>query len=205
MSKKLILSKECIDARLPRIGGGALLPQSVWPTAPDGTQLTLIASIPASFLNTHADFNLPENQYLSVFSYYSPSEYFLDNITYHGSAEELEWLRKGYTRVLMHSDQGSAHGAITIPAICIDIDKSENANADNFGGSKVAAPPTLLQNKALVLKDEKFAVQFYAADFPEPFKGIFGLSDAVGYLYIDENAPPGDGASDAGTFFIQVT
>jgi len=139
--------------------------------------------------------------YISVFSYYSKSEYFLDCITYHGSLEELDWIRKGYTRVVIHRPGSEMFGPHVIPTITVD---SGSETANSYGGSKIGGEPILLQNEPLALGNEKFAMQLYGGDFPFPYRGVLGLTDAVGYLYIDPmrwESMPGD----AGTFFVQVT
>lgn len=201
-ARKLSFAGPCIENRKPRIGGGALIQDFVeWPIAPDGEPLTLVLSMPASFLNENAGLNIPAGLHVSVFSYYSKSKYFLDCITYHGSSEELEWIRKGCTRVIIHRPESEVFGHHVIPAIAVDTG-SEAENA--YGGSKIGGDSTLLQNEALALGKEKFALQLYGGDFPSPYRGVLGLTDAVGYLYIDPmrwRSTP----ADAGTFFVQVT
>jgi hypothetical protein len=175
-----------------------------WPSAPDGLPLTLVMSMPASFLKINAGIDLPSDLFVSVFSYYSRSEYFLDSITYHGSPEELDWLRRGYTRVIVHKLGRELPGLNPIPPVAVEVGSDELDPATPFGGSKIGGEPMLLQSEPLALENEEFILQVYGGNFPAPYQGIFGLSDAVGYLYIDR-IRWGTKPEDAGTFFVQVT
>ena len=162
-------------------------------------------SLPSTFLNQHAGFSLPDDRIVSVFSYYSLDEYFLDCITYHGSQEELEWLRKGFTKVVLHEPGSEVFQSVTIPAMKIDVETIDLGAMESFGGSSIGGEPCLLQAEALALEDQKFALQVYGSNFPHPHQGIFGLSDAVGYVFIDPAPAVGNTAKEVGTFFVQVT
>ena len=96
-------------------------------------------------------------------------------------------------------------GGVVIPTMAIELDLSEADNSATFQGSKIGGEAGLLQAEPLSLNDQKFALQVYGGDYPAPFKGIFGLSDAVGYLFIKHgiNSEKIDGES--GIFFVQVT
>ena len=206
MEKKIVFTKPCSDDKLPRVGGNALIGELTrWPEAPDGLPLTLVTSLPTTFLNQNADLNLPDDHYISVFSYYSQSEYFLDSITYHGDQDELDWLRQGYTKVILHGAGSAVSGSITIPAMVIEVDLAGVNSGAPYQGSKIGGAPALLQAEPLALGDERFALQMYGGKFPKPHHGIFGLSDAIGYLFIDKNFTTPVTASDAGTFFVQAT
>lgn len=206
MTKKLRLGSPCVDKSSPRVGGGALIQNRVeWPSTPNGALLTLIMSLPTSFLNEHAGFSLPAGHFVSVFSYYSEDEYFLDAVTYHGSREELDWLRTGFTKVMLHEPGDEMFRATTIPAMRIDVEDIDLGIHSSFGGSKIGGEPNLLQAEPLQLEDQQFALQVYGNDFPRPYHGIFGLSDATGYVFINPAPPFAPTASEAGTFFVQVT
>jgi len=206
MAKKLSFTNKCLDNKSPRIGGGALIENIVdWPTAPDGLPLTLVMSFPTSFFNENANLSLPEDHFISVFSYYSNSEYFLDNITYHGSQEELDWLRKGFTRVICHVAGAEIFGSTVIPAMVIEVDEVDLDTSVPFGGSKIGGQPSLLQSEPLELGSEQFALQVYGNNFPRPYEGIFGLSDAVAYLFLDPTGMIATSSLEIGTFFVQVT
>jgi hypothetical protein len=205
-SKKLSFANLCLDPKLPRIGGGALIGSlSAWPSAPSGNPLSLVASLPTEFLNENAALALPKNHFISVFSYYDADEYFLDSLTYHGSAEELEWIKKGFTRVLIHEPAEEVFGTVTIPAMTLNLESMELGALTTYTGSKIGGEPGLLQAEPLALCSEKFALQLYGGCFPASHKDIFGLSDAVGYLFIKSDASDIADKSDMGTFFVQVT
>lgn len=203
--KKLSFLHPCLDSKIPRIGGVALIGGLVgWPETPEKIPLTLIMSLSTQFLNENAGFDLPVNHYVSVFTYYSKDDYFLEYITYHGIQNELDNIRKGYTKVVFHAEGNEVAGPITIPAMAIEIDSVDPCDAE-FQESKIGGQPDYLQNEFLSLGNEKFALQLYGSDFPAPYTDIFFLPEALGYIFIDENRTLASSISDAGTFFIQVT
>jgi len=53
----------------------------------------------------------------------------------------------------------------------------------------------------LVCRICPFALQLRSSDFPEKFKDIFGILDALGYLYLRQMCD----SLDSGLFFIQTT
>ncbi|MEW6760551.1 MAG: hypothetical protein AB1437_06980 [Pseudomonadota bacterium] len=206
MPGKLAITNSCSDNRFARVGGEALVGGVVgWPESPDGRPLTLLVSLPTEFLNRNAGFNLPAEHFISVFSYSPEDEYFLDCITYHGSQEELDWLRRGFTRVLFHRQGEPISSAAKLPSMRLEVDGANLALADSSSGSKIGGSPSLLQAEPLALNDEKFALQLYAGSFPAGYQGVMGLSDAVGYLFVSSKPLRKGEALDAGTFFIQVT
>jgi hypothetical protein len=205
MSKKIYFTKKCINNRQPRVGGGPLIGGVLdWPTTPNGVELTLLMSLPTKFLNDNIDTNLPDDKFISVFSFYSKKEYFLEYITYHGDPSELILLRKGYTRVFMHDIGDEIHRANEITAMLIEIKENLSGEVDHFQGSKLGNPISFLQNNQIKLENQNFVLQIYGGDFPENHKDILFLSDAIGYLFLDSN--PNSGSTiDAGTFFVQTT
>lgn len=206
MENKIIFNNTCQDNQIQRIGGGALIGNShEWPIAPDGTPLTLIASLPALFINENTSIKIPEGFFISIFSYYLQDEYFLDVITYHGSPEELKLLQSGFSRVILHKPQEEKFGPITIPAMRIDLAENSSSSDIHFNESKVGGAPNFLQQEQLDLEDQCFVLQIYGGSFPKPYNGIFGLSDAIGYLFITPNKIPTVEPIDFGTFFVQVT
>ena len=67
-----------------------------------GEELQLVASLPAKFLGVEGG-----AEYVSVFSFYSRDDYFLDRITYHGDPEEMEIIKRGgATQVVFHEKGG---------------------------------------------------------------------------------------------------
>jgi uncharacterized protein YwqG len=185
-----------------RIGGRALLPENTaWPTNPNGTKLTLIASLPCLRLNSLLEnMNYPQDSFVSVFSTYNKEDYFLDLITYHGDEAELNNIKKGYTKVILHQEGNERNDSDTlIPARLIEI-SSEITN-DFYTASKVCGIAGLLQKNPLNINDYCFCLQLYSADFPEGYDDVFYLTDAVGYLFLNSNVTK----EDMGIFFAQTT
>jgi hypothetical protein len=207
-AKRLVLSTGCDDHRAARIGGPALIGGLAdWPTAPDGNPLALVMSLPTRFLNEHAGFALPADCVVSVFSYYSRNAYFLDLITYHGSREELDVIREGHTRVLLHAQGAPQTGPTTLPALAIAVEAGADGDAmqgDLAQATTIGGDAGLLQAEPLALDGQRFALQVYGNVFPRPYEDMLYLTVAIGYLYMDERAAPSPGR-DAGTFFVQVT
>ncbi len=205
MSKKVSVHRACTDTKQARLGGDALIGGiAAWPATPDGTPLSLLLSLPASFLNDRLGLTLPADHYVSVFSFYSKTAYFLEYITYHGDPSELALLSKGYTRVLLHPEGSPVSEGSKIPAMCIDVDDAELSAGAPYQGSKIGGAPGLLQAEALALDGQRFGLQVHGNDFPAPYTDALFLSDAVGYLFVDPRAAPTAGCSHAGTFFVQV-
>lgn len=191
--KRLLADAECHDALEPRIGGGALIGGLInWPTTSSGEELQLVVSLPAKFLGVEGG-----AEYVSVFSFYSRDDYFLDRITYHGDPEEMEIIKRGgATQVVFHEKGGEVFGRDVIPARRLIVGDDV---AQPYQGSGIGVPPGFLQNENLALdKGLEFSLQLYSGDFPANWTDIFGLSDALGYLFID-------GKRSEGLFFAQVT
>jgi len=195
--KKIFLETDCTDLDASRIGGGAFIGSIIddWPKTTDGEYLTLVASISGEMLVPLLGSSV-NGKYISVFSYYSENDYFLDNITYHGNKEELAFIIKNNTtKVLIHEKGGLVQEGHFIRPMFI---KLNNEESEWIQGSGFGIPPGFLQNENIFFEDKEFILQFYSSDFPDPYKDIFGLSDAVGYLYINKSL-------DGGIFFTQVT
>lgn len=191
------IATDCLDSTLPRIGGGAFIGGiKDWPKTAAGEALTLVASLPLSAVNDKLDAS-DGDIYISVFSYYSVDDYFLDEITYHGNTEERSLIeRTGSTRVLLHSKGELVYDGCAIEER--EIVFKDKTPVSPWHGSGLGQPPGFLQNENMTLPEMKFILQLYSADFPSPYKDIFGLSDALGYLYVNNN-------QDGGLFFVQVT
>jgi len=184
----------------PRIGGSAFIGGvAAWPVRKDGRPLVLIASIPNSFISNATGLRLAPELYTSVFSYYSEVDFFLDEITYHGTQDELESLRRGNTKVIQHPLGSSRTHSVSIPPRWLELGESPLENSDC--GSLIGDPPCLLQNEVLDVRGISFALQLRSSDVPEKFNGIFGPLDALGYLYLQEDSE----SLDNGLFFVQTT
>ena len=200
MEHKILLEQSVGDtSRVARIGGKALLPDiHEWPENPDKEPLVLIVSLPASFLNERIGLSMPSNLYVSVFSTYSKDGYFLDSITYNGEKNTVSDIGNKYTRVVIHEEGKPRNESLyLIPALEIvtgDIPEDNN----NYTGSKIGDTPGWLQNEIFDLEKFIFILQLYSSDFPQEYEDIFYLTDAVGYLFVNENY-------SEGRFFVQST
>ncbi|WBS02549.1 hypothetical protein OU994_30650 [Pseudoduganella sp. SL102] len=198
MTKRLLFTNESTDPFEARIGGGALIGGvAEWPVAPDGTLLMLVASIPNTFLAQHTGVRLSSGMFTSVFSYYSEADYFLDQINYHGHPEELAVIDSGTTRVIQHPAGQEICQPYAIAAYRMDTGEAVTDDADC--GSRIGGKPTFLQNEEMDLDGFNYILQLSSSDFPSRHADIFGLSDAVAYLYLP------DTKDVEGKFFSQVT
>lgn len=200
MSKGIDFKSIDNSMNIPRIGGESLLPNDIgWPVNPNGENLTFIMNLPTNFLNETHQFNYPEDKTISVFTTYNKG-YFLDLIGYHGDEDELEGIKDGFTKVIMHSVGTLRNESeFLIPAKEIILGE-EVVELDYFRGSLIGENPVFLQNEQLALGDYRFCLQIYEGDFPEEFGTIFNLGDSVGYLYLNEEV-----SEDIGLFFTQCT
>jgi hypothetical protein len=201
MSHEILISKTTDNIFSPRIGGGALIGGIIdWPRSPNGQLLTLIASIPNTFITNNTELKLSKDLYTSVFSYYSEVDYFLDQITYHGDPDELSGLMQGATKVMQHPAGEIIHGKTEIPQHLLEI--GDVILSDDDCGSRIGGNPCILQNETLKTDDLKFSLQFRSSDFPGKFSDVFGVLDALGYLFLKENSQLSD---MDGLFFVQTT
>ena len=190
------------ESNILRIGGKSFLPPDMeWPTNPNGEKMVFIFNIPTNFLNAELNFNYPKDKVISVFTTYNREDYFLDSIVYNGDTEELQNIKNGYTKVVLHSAAAPRNDAdFLIPAREIVIDKEMNESDEDYG-SLIGANPVFLQNEKLELDSYQFCMQIYGEDFPEDFQDIFYLDDAIGYLFLSKE----EKANDVGVFFVQCT
>lgn len=189
---KAIKISEATDACHSHIGGGAFIGTiSPWPTLVTGEPLSLIASIRSEDLC-----NIGVNyEFISIFSYYNPDDYFLDQICYHGNDDELAEVMSGSTRVICHSKGELLFGGYEIPEKTILFDTLE---IPFLQCSAVGENACFLQNEETHFPNMKFKMQLYSGDFPAPYRDIFGVTDAVGYLFLNE-------VKGEGLFFVQTT
>jgi hypothetical protein len=171
--------------------GGTSAFVSSWPYNPDGDPLLLVATIDFALLKGQANLGaLPDSGYISIFSTYSKSDYFLENITYSGDPSELENIRAGYT-VVTYSDNTTVEisPAGGIPKVLTDLVDTELA-AGEFPVFSMCStqPPTGLEVPADISADYEFGLQLYSSDFPEPYEDIFYLTDAIGHLFLRKSA-----------------
>ena len=138
---------------------------------------------------------------ISVFTTYNTEDYFLDSIVYHGDTEEFNNIKKGFTKVILHSIGSPRNDSdFLIPAKKIIIDEKVNESTDYYG-SFLGTSPVFLQKEKLELNDYQFCMQISGSDFPEEFQDIFYLNDSIGYLFLRRE---GD-LNDIGLFFTQCS
>ncbi|MBD2802468.1 DUF1963 domain-containing protein [Xenorhabdus sp. M] len=175
---------------------------SQWPVNPDGEKLVHLFSIDCEKLFPRIPQGiLPELGYFSVFSTYSNDDYFLDSITYFGDPQELELIKSGFTCVSYSlTNDTSENNDIFIPERSVSFLDMEINNDDYPMMSFFAEKnPNGLDDIGELGKDYHFLCQIYSSDFPEKFKDVLGLSDAIGYLFIKK-----EGNEVEGIFFVQA-
>ncbi|MGF9697073.1 hypothetical protein [Paenibacillus sp. MABNR03] len=179
-----------------------------WPLNPEGHPLLHLFSINSSKLLQHVHVPyLPPDMFISVFSTYSASEYFLDQVTYTG--DELEWNENilagcTYVSVTPHA-QTSLSPTLTIPISEVNFVETQLAEQDfpafSFFSSTI---PNGVNGIGHLLTHYQLVCQIYSADFPAPYKDILGLSDASGYLFLRKGPASAEAPLD-GLFFVQTS
>ena len=185
-----------------RMGGKSLLPEEMeWPVNPNGEKMTLVLNIPTYFLNDVLGYNYPQDKVISVFTTYNTDDYFLDVIVYHGDSEELNNIKGGFTKVILHDIGAPRNDSdYLIPARKLIIGDGVDFN-EEYVGSFWGGNPVFLQNENLEIDAYQFCMQLYGSDFPEEFQDIFYLNDSVGYLFLNKKIE----RNDMGIFFTQCS
>lgn len=188
--------------------GGEVAYVTNWPHNTEGQPLLHLFSIDCNTLlqQHHILSSLPPDKYISVFSTYSVSEYFLDQVTYTG--DELEWkenILAGCTYVSVTSEPLTSVCPIqSIPLCGVELTEMEIEEQDfpafSFFSSML---PNGVNGISHLLEDYQFVGQIYSADFPNPYQDILGLSDANGYLLL-RTGPSSARAPLDGIFFVQT-
>ena len=181
--------------------GGQVAEVVAWPLNPDGDPLTLVASIDCSKIKGDTKKNsMPSEGVLYIFSTYSKSDYFLENITYSGDPSELDSILSGYTLVVLGGGGVFKTSPVdSIPEMTTELKNRQLEDKDFPVFSMIADfPPHGMTVPDALILDYDFICQLYSADFSEPFKDIFYLSDAVGYLFLKKDE------SGEGLFFVQT-
>jgi hypothetical protein len=183
-------------------GGGAFLENGdLWPKNPAGLDLTHIISISSNDLNALSEAKIPEGYFLSVFSTFIKDEYFLDCITYSGDVSELEDIRKGFTKVMVHKpgNEEIKKGAFFKRSF-IDY-KNAESEKDGYQCSKIGGKPDFLQNEIDGIDKMTFVAQISPMDLGEDYKNIFYIKGAIGYVFLSEDIE----SHIQGLFFAQAT
>ena len=94
----------------------------------------------------------------------------MDSIVYNGDIEELQNIKNGYTKVILHSVASPRNDAdFLISAREIVIDKEMN-EFDDYNGSLFGANPVFLQEEKLELAPINFACRYMEEIFQKNFK-----------------------------------
>ncbi|MCQ2994089.1 YwqG family protein [Pseudomonas syringae] len=197
--KEIILSDDSKDPSI--VIGGSSVNLNTWPMNPDGKALVLIATIEcASLKKTHNYRSIPQEGMLYIFSTYSSSDYFLDNITYSGDTSELESISSGYTLVAMKDSESEINSPYNIIPKTNTKFNNKAVQEDEYPVFSMLTntPPNGVKLPLDLLEEYEFVMQLYSSDFPEPFKDIFYLTDAVGCLLLKK-----DGSGN-GLFFVHT-
>jgi hypothetical protein len=181
--------------------GGSKAEVGAWPVNPDGEPLTLVATIDFSKIQgLERVESVPGEGTLHVFTTYSKSDYFLDNVTYSGDPSELEAILSGYTLVVRGQGGLFQESPVdSVPEAATEL-KDRDISEDDFPVFSMISnvvPHGVILPEAFVAEYD-FLCQFYSSDFSDPFKDIFYLTDAVGYLFLKKDR------SGAGVFFVQT-
>lgn len=185
-----------------KFGGGAFI-DGKWPQNPLGENLTLLFTIDSDKLsNFVSGINLPRAKYLSVFSTYNESRYFLDDIVYSGDDAELDNLKSGFTRVTLTDISELCENSNNLVPQYLDLEKIRLKNSDypTFSFLSNKMPRGLAACEKIMLEYD-FIGQLYSSDIPVHDGGALFLSDAIGYLFLKKKI---DDFNNAGLFFVQT-
>lgn len=178
---------------------GGVLPDSMGKFHnPAGDELLLIASIDGDKINETLSKELfPKGRVFSILSTYSDNDYFLDDISFFGGGDELDYIKSGFTKVIAsNSDEFSLSNGIDAEVNSVDLPE-DAFPAFSFISDNI---PNGLIGFEKLLDEYYFVAQFYSNDIPVKNGEAFYLSDANGYVFIKRDI---SNSSDAGLFFVQ--
>ncbi|ASA55374.1 DUF1963 domain-containing protein [Vibrio gazogenes] len=175
---------------------------SEWPNNPIGEKLELLFSINSNRANEYIGNSFfPHDTFIEVFSTYSKDRYFLDDVVYFGDEDELNYIKSGYTKVVIRKISEVSCDNLS-GSFKLDIEKYELDNSSYPAFSFLSkAIPNGLQGVETLLDEYYFVGQFYSADIPLRDGGVLGLSDANGYLFLRKQLQYN---GDDGVFFVQT-
>ncbi|MCP1185156.1 DUF1963 domain-containing protein [Paenibacillus sp. 1781tsa1] len=187
--------------------GGEIAYVADWPLNPEGQPLMHLFSIHCNTLSQQVHIpSLPQDKYISVFSTYSASEYFLDQVTYAG--DELEWnenILAGYTYVSVSTHPLTSVCPVSpIPLSGVRLIEME-LDDQEFPAFSFFSPtlPNGIKGIEHLVEEYQLVCQVYSGDFPDPYRDILGLSDANGYLFLRKGLASAHAPFD-GIFFVQT-
>ncbi|WP_222124538.1 DUF1963 domain-containing protein [Paenibacillus xylanexedens] len=188
------------------IGGDKAYVQE-WPLNPEGDPLIHLFSIDCNQLAKHIHTaTLPADTLISVFSTYSATDYFLDQVTYTG--DELEWNENivgGCTLVSVTTSPYMSHSpGACIPSCGVAFSEVELDEQEFPAFSFLtSSPPNGIHGITHLLDQYGIVCQIYSGDFPAPYQDILGLTDANGYLFLRNDIEASE-VPLAGIFFVQT-
>ncbi|MDK2127043.1 hypothetical protein [Parachitinimonas caeni] len=200
---EMVFSETCNFDKFCYVGGGAPLNKESWPCNKRGEALIHLATISSFALKRFCGISIDEQVVVSIFSSYLKSDYFLDEITYSGSEQELEEIRSGSTKVVVcgRIEEENNFSEFYIPKRYFNCVEQiiENDCIPMFSFLAESCP-NFTQNEIMKFDGMRFISQFYSGDFPKPFRGVLGMVDAVGYAFLDISGSNSNG----GLFFVQT-
>ncbi|GAB7532362.1 DUF1963 domain-containing protein [Pseudomonas sp. 3A(2025)] len=185
------------------LGGNAARVEH-WPHNPDGEPLMLVATIDCSqALERTQATSLPAEGALYVFSTYSATDYFLDSITSDAAVMQQPTRPSGYTAVLPDGDHTLKYSPVQGIEQRAAVLGERSLEKDSIAACSLicTASPHWAAVEPHIGADYEFFCQFYSSDFPEPFKDLFYLTDAVAHLYLRKAHSQ---AQAAGLFFVHT-
>lgn len=181
------------------LGGGTS--RRDWPVNPLGEDLKLLLTIDSSRFNERfSEFGLPNGKYISVFSTYSDSRYFLDDIVYFGDSVEFNYIKKGFTKVLLTDNPFFDSLDNEVKKFYLSCQNLQDNVFPAFSFFSKNLPNGLSGCEKL-LNEYNFICQIYSSDIQSKNGGALGLSDAIGYLFINKRISE---KNDVGFFFVQT-
>lgn len=198
--KEMVFTEYEAEGKPAIVIGGDTAFLDNWPSNPKGEKLLLLMTI---FFRKNNIFSekkcFPTDGVFHVFSTYSRTEYFLENIVYENNSVESVKFTSGYTKVVA----GDLSKITKSTEECIPRRLCEVLQAEVLEGSfptfsffSDSFPEAL---KEFPEKDEfEFVCQLCSADFPSPFEDVLYLTDGIGYVLYRPNAS----GSEVGEFFV---
>lgn len=186
------------DSSVPRIGGKSFISRELWPKDEEGNFMTLILSLPSDLVSKRLNQKLRPDTFISVFSTYSQNkdDYFLDKVIFNTDDKEEFEIIKNNTKVIFHKKEIPLNlSRYEIPAY--EIKHSSGKDMETFFNVE----PKFIQDE-IFFDNATFFMQFYSGNFPEKYKNILYISDAIGYLFINNYL---ELDTSAGIYFGQST
>ncbi|QIH33830.1 hypothetical protein [Sphingobacterium sp. DR205] len=173
-----------VNSKSARIGGKSFISSNLWPKDETGKFMTLVFCLPSELVSRILGITLENNTFFSVFSTYSQdkSSYFLDKVIYNTIDDEELDIIKNNTTVIYHTKENNGINLSEYEIPPYEITESGNEDEETFWGGQA----NFLQEE-MKFEEYDFFMQFYAGNFPDDYKNILFLADAIGYIFIKKN------------------